>query len=744
VPAQASLTGGTGSVQATFHSAGSRQIQAEGGPLGTWTAFSPSIAVAPSATLATLELTGGGDVSAGDALPISVVARDPYGNQLAGAGPALTVSADDPSATVPASLTLAGGAASGTVTLRRAGEAQVSVRGPDGVQSAPAVFRVAPGATAQLALTTVPDTSVAARAPVPVTVRPTDAHGNRTTGWAGAVDVEVQGGPVDDAPAQVEVAGGEATFTVTPSAAGSYRVVGRAAADASITGAVDLPTVTAADVRQLDVELPPGATAGVPVTARIVPRDAAGEVTTAPTTARLSATDPAAVLGGDVAVAGPTEIAVELRTAGSRTVTVAHPASPAIGSGSDTVAVTAAAPSRLRVDAPGTAVAGEPLALAVRALDAFGNDAAAAGPLLLTTSDPDATVPAAALADGAATAAGVVLRRAGDTTVTATAGALAGTADVDVAPAAASALEVAAPAGAVAGATLPVVVTARDPFGNRATGHAGPVALTSSDDAAVLPVAGPLAQGRAELDVQLRTAGSSTVSAAGGGVAGTSAPVAVRAAPASTLKIEGLAAWAWPVAPQPFTVTAVDAFGNRDLDYAGAVAFAATDAAAVLPAPAPLADGRGAFSLSWRTLGAQRLTVSGAPGLAGARDVTVVALPAPAPSRTIDAGGAGSGAAAGGPPAAAEPTASMGGGSQGSSGAAGSARSACRLPDLRGMAPAAARELLRARCAGVLVAVDRPRELRGRVAVRRQSPRPGADIAVGGRVTLAVRARLST
>ena len=135
-------------------------------------------------------------------------------------------------------------------------------------------------------------------------------------------------------------------------------------------------------------------------------------------------------------------------------------------------------------------------------------------------------------------------------------------------------------------------VTAKDAFGNTATGYTGTVHFTSSDGAAVLP--GELhlhrrRQRRPHLHnaYTLKTAGSQTLTATDtvtGTITGTSAGITVNPAAAATLDRRRLPRPRSPRAsPTRVTVTAKDAFGNTATGYTGTVHFTSTDGAAVLP-----------------------------------------------------------------------------------------------------------------------------------------------------------------
>jgi hypothetical protein len=65
------------------------------------------------------------------------------------------------------------------------------------------------------------------------------------------------------------------------------------------------------------------------------------------------------------------------------------------------------------------------------------------------------------------------------------------------------------------------------------------------------------------------------------------------------------------------TVSAQDAGGNTDTSINGAMSMSSSDASAILPATAVLANGTGSFNATFKTGGLQTLTVSGPNGLSG-------------------------------------------------------------------------------------------------------------------------------
>ena len=153
--------------------------------------------------------------------------------------------------------------------------------------------------------------------------------------------------------------------------------------------------------------------------------------------------------------------------------------------------------THLSVATTPTATAGSPVNLIVTALDATGNVVTDyTGTVHFTSTDPQAGLPSnytfTSGDKGIHTfTGGLTLKTAGTQTVTATDTADAtrkGTSGtVAVSPAAASTLVVTAPADASALTPATVTVTAKDPYGNAATGYTGTVHFTTSDATAMLP-----------------------------------------------------------------------------------------------------------------------------------------------------------------------------------------------------------------------------------------------------------------
>src|SRR5439155_1174893 len=163
-------------------------------------------------------------------------------------------------------------------------------------------------------------------------------------------------------------------------------------------------------------------------------------------------------------------------------------------------------------------------------------------------------------------------------------------------------------------------VTAKDAYGNTATGYTGTVHFASSDAQAVLPADYAFTAadvGAKAFTVTLKTAGSRSVTAtdtAARSVTG-SATTTVNPAAAGTLTLGGLPSPVAAGAAQTFTVTARDAYGNTATGYRGTVHFTSTDGLAALPADYAFtaADaGTHTFSVTLKTAGTKSVTATDA------------------------------------------------------------------------------------------------------------------------------------
>jgi hypothetical protein len=146
------------------------------------------------------------------------------------------------------------------------------------------------------------------------------------------------------------------------------------------------------------------------------------------------------------------------------------------------------------------------------------------------------------------------------------------------------------PSPTTAGAAGSLMVTALDQLGDLVSGYRGSVHFTSSDAQALLPPDYSFTaddNGQHVFSVTLQTAGPQSVTVTDTQTAsftGTQADIVVNPAAAVGLIFSGPAGPVVAGTLFTFTVTAVDPFGNVDMNYGGQVHFGSSDDQAMLPA----------------------------------------------------------------------------------------------------------------------------------------------------------------
>ena len=357
--------------------------------------------------------------------------------------------------------------------------------------------------------------------------------------------------------------------------------------------------------------------AGAPMGVTVSAVDASGNVVADFIgTVHLSSTDPK--FGGmnftlTAIDAGTHAFAAPLYTAGVQTISALGPTQL---KGSTTVSVAAAVAKQFSVVVDATAVAGNRVSVAVTALDGFGNATSNyTGTVHFTSTDKLAGLPADytfVVGDNGAHAFAATMRTAGAQTIVATdainALQFGRSTSIVVTPATTVSFGLVGGGGHI-GSAKALTVTARDAFGNLATGYVGSVHLAASDAAMVLAPDAALVNGVGTFAVTPMTLGTQTLAATdANGMAGTETITGTPgdAARLAVTSVRGTIAGA----TQSFVVTAYDAFGNVAVDYAGIVAFGSSDARFTAGAYQFAASDNGThtFSVTFRTAGTQALT----------------------------------------------------------------------------------------------------------------------------------------
>ena len=178
--------------------------------------------------------------------------------------------------------------------------------------------------------------------------------------------------------------------------------------------------------------------------------------------------------------------------------------------------------AKFGISAPAAAAAGSSFTITVSALTSNGTVATGyRGAVRFTSSDVLAGLPADytfTAADAGVHTFTITLRTAGSRSISLVdkaSAALVGSATFSVAAAAVSSIQLSAPAAVSSGSAFTITATARDVYGNVATGYRGAVRFTSSDVLAGLPADYTFTAADAGVHtftITLRTAGSRSIS----------------------------------------------------------------------------------------------------------------------------------------------------------------------------------------------------------------------------------------
>jgi hypothetical protein len=342
------------------------------------------------------------------------------------------------------------------------------------------------------------------------------------------------------------------------------------------------------------------ATAGVAGNLSIVAYDPYGNLGTGYTgTVHFTSSDAQAVLPADytftAADAGWHTFSATLNTVGTQSLTATDLPSTGISDTHSGITVTPAASSFAVSGFPSSITAGTAGTFTVTARDAAGNTLTDyAGTVHFTSSDPQAGLPDYTFtkADQGVHTFYAILKTAGmqSLTVIQSGTAVTGTqSGITVSPAAASTFAVTGfPSPVTAGVAGSFTVTARDPYGNRATGYTGAVHFSSSDARAALPGNYTFSAGDAgthTFSATLKTAGSQSLTATdtvNPAITGAQGSIRVTPAVASRLILSAPASMS-ANAQFNLTVTVVDAYGNVVTGYRGTLSFSSSDLTANLP-----------------------------------------------------------------------------------------------------------------------------------------------------------------
>jgi uncharacterized delta-60 repeat protein len=635
LPADSTLTNGSGTFTATLATSGSQSITATDTVTASITGTQSGIAVSPG-TATTLLVAGfPSSTTAGTAQTFTVTALDAFGNTATGYSGTVHFASSDGEAVLPADSTLTNGSGMFSATLDTVGTQSITANDTTttSMTATETGIVVSPAAAARL-LVSGP-TAGTAGGTLSFTVTAFDAFNNVASGYGGTVHFTSSDGQAG-LPADYMFGSGDQgahTFSVTLRTAGSQSLTATDTATASITGTQGGILISPASAATLVVSgFPSATTAGAAQSFTVTARDAFGNIASGyGGTVHFTSSDGQASLPGDYGFttgdAGVHTFSATLNTAGSQSISATDTSAQGLnGTEGNIVVSPAAAASALVLGGyPSSTTAGAAHSLTVTAFDAFGNIATGyGGTVHFTSSDGIAALPASYTFSGSDAGVHVfsaAFKAAGVQSITVSDnGALTSTqSGITVGAAAASTLTVAGYPATIAGAANTFTVTLRDVYGNVATGYTGSVHFASSDSQAVLPANYMFTgndAGTHTFSATFKTAGNQSLTAtdtSSSSLTSTQANIAVSPAAASTLSLAGFPSSTTAGVSHSVTVTVRDAFGNVATSYTGTVHFSSSDAQAGLPADYTFNAGDAGvrtFSVTLKTAGTQSLTTT--------------------------------------------------------------------------------------------------------------------------------------
>ncbi|MFO0880995.1 MAG: VCBS repeat-containing protein [Gemmataceae bacterium] len=618
-----------------------------------------TVTVAAAATTS-FTLTGGAG-AIGVARPVTVIARDAYGNQTPAYNGTVHFTSSDAQAVLPADLPLSAGIALDNVTLLTVGRQSITATDlADAALTGTVLSDATPPVAALFDVSGYPATTAGDANSFTVTVR--DTIGQVATGYAGTVyfsSSDVQAG----LPASYTFTATDAgthTFAATLRTAGLQSIAVRDVTG-TLSGSQAGIAVSAAAFSDYRLSVPNGAdskghilvTAGETISLTVRASDAFGNsVTGYSGTIHLTSTDTLAALPADYTFtatdSGSHTFAVDLRTATPNGVvwsfTVTDTTNPAVTAAKTNFEVINAQAATFDLTAPTQAIAGEAFTSKVTARDAFGNVVKNYfGTVHFSSTSTLAGLPTDYTFDGIDGGVHdftVSLNSSGGQTLSVADASdllVKGAETLTVNAAAISSFIVSFPAATTAGVAQTLTIAAVDAYGNVITDYRGTVAFASSDTQAGLPASYAFSNkdaGVHTIEVSLKTAGLQSISVKDTRIAeltGSASGIAVGAsAAAGSFLVAGFPATSAGAA-QSFTVVVKDAYGNLASGYTGTVNFSSSDAKANLPTSYTYTAADGGshiFVATLKTAGAQSISVADAGSSTAVGSQTGIAVSA--------------------------------------------------------------------------------------------------------------------
>jgi hypothetical protein len=423
LPANTTLTNGTGTFSVTFKTAGYQTITATDTVTSSITGTSNTITV--SAGPAThFSVSAPASAAAGTAFILTVTALDAYSNTATGYTGMVKFTSTDGQASLPANTTLTSGAGTVSVTLKTV--ATQTVTATDTVTSSitgiSGNISVSAAGPATHFSVSAPS-NVTAGAAFSVKVTALDANNDTAIGYSGMVHFTSSDSQAV-LPANTALTSGVGTFSVTLKNSTPVTPASVTATDtvtSSIAGTANINVFAGPATHFLFTGVSGTANLGAPFSFTVEVVDSSNNTITGYSgTVHFTSSDSQAVLPANTTLTyGMGTFSATLYVPGTQTITATDAATPSITGTSGNITVGSV---YLLLTVPTTAALGTPFTVKVTALTATGNTVATgySGAVHFTSSDSQAVLPAnTALTNGTGTFS-VTLNTGGTQTITAT------------------------------------------------------------------------------------------------------------------------------------------------------------------------------------------------------------------------------------------------------------------------------------------------------------------------------------
>jgi hypothetical protein len=246
LPANSTLTSGTGTFSATFNTTGSQSITAADTVQTTVTGVGSSVVSGAAPVLTSFAVVAPSASTVGVPFNVTVTARDQFGATFSSYAGTVHFTSTDGAAVLPANSTLTAGTRTFSATFNTVGNQNISVNDTvqtsiTGTSNPDTVSNPVP---ATKFLVSAPGTAVAGT-PVNVTVTAQDASNNTVPSYAGTVHL-TSSDSVAILPADSTLTAGVKTFSVQLNSVGSFTVTATDTVTATINGTSGAVTVSAA------------------------------------------------------------------------------------------------------------------------------------------------------------------------------------------------------------------------------------------------------------------------------------------------------------------------------------------------------------------------------------------------------------------------------------------------------------------------------------------------------------------